>query len=96
MKACHACGADIGNPERIGRRDSCLRCGADLHSCLNCRFYSPGHHNDCFETQAEPVADKARGNFCDYFAFREGARAAHGRAGNTRAQLDALFGKKRQ
>jgi len=32
-----------GDPfaERIGRRETCARCGAELHCCRNCRFYAP-------------------------------------------------------
>jgi len=71
MKACYACGADLGNPERVGRQDRCRHCGAELRCCRNCRFYAPGRHSDCAEPHAEPVADKARGNFCEYFAFRD-------------------------
>lgn len=95
MKCCHACGADLGAPPGIGRADTCLHCGADLHCCLNCRFDAPGHHNDCLETQAERVLDRARGNFCDYFAFRESARRAGSAdpAAAAKARLDALFRK---
>jgi hypothetical protein len=92
---CHRCGNDIGRLERIGRRDACLQCGADLHCCRNCRFYAPGSHNDCLETQAERQVDKVAGNFCEYFAFRVGpAGAAMSPGAATRAKLDALFGKK--
>ena len=96
MSACHACGAEIPRVERIGRRDTCLRCGGDLHCCRNCRFYAPGMHNDCSENQAERVTDKVRGNFCEYFALPEGARpaAAGPPAAAPRTQLDNLFRKK--
>jgi rRNA maturation endonuclease Nob1 len=30
---CHACAAEVGTHERIGPRDTCARCGVDLHSC---------------------------------------------------------------
>ena len=93
-RACHRCGTDIGRIERVGRRDTCLQCGGDLHCCLNCRFYAPGQHNDCLETQAERQVDKAAGNFCDYFSFRVGSRAPRPPTSDARAKLDALFGKK--
>jgi hypothetical protein len=94
-RSCHRCGAAVGTIERVGRRDACLRCSADLHCCLNCRFYAPGHHNDCLESQAERQVDKVAGNFCDYFSFRSGAHGARA-DGKTdpRAKLDALFRKK--
>ncbi|HVN87881.1 MAG TPA: hypothetical protein VMW17_23830 [Candidatus Binatia bacterium] len=93
-RVCHQCGADIGSVERVGRRDACLKCRADLHCCRNCRFFAPGHHNDCLETQAERQVDKVAGNFCDYFSFRAGGRAAAKPAGgDARAKLGALFRK---
>jgi len=92
MPTCHACGAPLPRTERIGRRETCVRCGADLHCCLNCRFYAPGLHNDCAENQAERVVDKASGNFCEYFSPGKAARPAPSSAG-ARAQLDSLFKK---
>jgi hypothetical protein len=76
---CHACGADVGARERIGRRDTCARCGAELHSCQQCRFYDARAYNACREPQAERVLDKERGNFCDYFTPLD-AEAASGTA----------------
>jgi hypothetical protein len=94
-RVCHRCGRDIGAVERVGRRDACLGCGADLHCCRNCRFYDPHLHNQCCEPQAERQVDKECGNFCDYFSYREAAAAAPARS--TRAALDELFapGRKR-
>ena len=94
-RCCHRCGTDIGVVERVGRRDACLRCGADLHCCLNCAFYDPTYHNHCREPQAERQVDKQVGNFCDFFAFRGGAAAAGIRpTDEARARLDSLFKKK--
>ena len=64
---CRACGAKTGVGEIIGRRDTCDRCGADLHSCIQCRHYDTSYSNDCREPQAELVTDKEKANFCDYF-----------------------------
>ena len=70
MKQCHKCGSAI-DVEKVSRRDECPRCTADLHVCLNCRFYDKGRANQCFEPQAERVAEKDRSNYCDYFTFKE-------------------------
>ena len=90
--ACHACGSAIAL-EKIGVRDVCDRCSAYLHSCRQCDFYEAGAHNDCRETNADLVADKDAGNFCDY--FRVGAARAAGRSGTTGARdaLERLFRK---
>jgi transposase len=91
--SCAACEADLGGVERVGRRDTCPRCGADLHACRNCRFYAPRVAGECREPQAERVLDKTRGNFCDYFApaaARPSGAPAPGSA-DARDALDRLF-----
>jgi len=94
-RLCHRCGHDIGRSERVGRRDTCLHCGMDLHCCLNCTLYDAAYHNQCREPQAERQVDKHVGNFCDYFSFRTGARQTPdtSKKESTRARLEALFGK---
>lgn len=72
---CAGCGADVGAPLRVGRRDTCPRCGVDLRTCRQCRFYDARAYNECREPQAERVLDKDRGNFCEYFAPASGASA---------------------
>ncbi|MCR5253585.1 MAG: hypothetical protein K6C98_07715 [Treponema sp.] len=63
---CKKCGTPM--PTGSIYRDSiCPNCGADLHSCINCKFYASGSHYDCHETIEEPVRDKDRSNFCDFF-----------------------------
>jgi len=96
-RVCHHCGRGIGTIERVGRRDTCLHCRADLHCCLNCAFYDPNSHNQCREPQAERQVEKEVGNFCDYFQFRSGGRSITDGAqkDSSRARLDALFGTKR-
>jgi hypothetical protein len=93
---CAACRADLDPIERIGRRDTCPRCGADLHACRQCRFHDPRAANQCHEPQAERVLDKERGNFCDYFAPRvegtpDAAPPASRPGAGTRDELDRLF-----
>jgi len=91
---CHRCGATSAT-ERVGVREVCTACGAFLHCCRNCDFYSPGLHNDCRELNAERVADKEHANFCDYFRPVAGtAPARTDDPAGTRARLDALFRRK--
>lgn len=95
---CFACGAAIGfaSGERVGFRDACSRCGADLHACRQCAHHDAGAYNACREPQAERVADRERANRCDWFAPAAGGgatRDADPRAG-ARAALDALFRKR--
>lgn len=94
MKHCHACGAEVAPLlGRVGRRDACERCGADLHCCLNCRHHDPFAQNQCREPGTEPVRDRAAGNFCDAFEHRDGRVDAPDPAAEARARLEALFKK---
>ena len=93
---CHACGhgIELGSGERIGYRDECETCGADLHACRGCGHYDPGAYNECRESGAERVLDKELANRCDWFT--PGAGAAAGAAGGraqAKADLDRLFRK---
>ena len=94
-RLCHHCGHAIGPVERVGRRDACLHCSADLHCCLNCSFFAPTAHNQCREPHAERQVDKHVGNFCDFFAFRVGRPVKATDATDARARLEALFTKKK-
>ncbi|MHB8420038.1 MAG: hypothetical protein ACYDCL_18340 [Myxococcales bacterium] len=93
QRGCRLCGAALELDGPIGRRDACGHCGADLHACLQCRFYDPSASNQCREPQAERVQDKARSNFCELFQLGAGAGGAGPRNadGDTRAKLEALF-----
>jgi hypothetical protein len=95
--SCWKCGETISLPPatRLGTRESCPRCDADLHSCRNCRFFDPRKHNQCSETQAEWVRDKEAANYCDYFQPTSRAPMARDRrmgpAEDARKKFDSLF-----
>lgn len=93
---CHYCGGPVGEDVTIGFRDTCGRCGRDLHVCRNCRFYDPGAYNACREPQAERILDKERANFCEYFVpasdLTPGARgSSSSREDAARKRLEDLF-----
>ncbi len=83
--------------EKVQRLDTCANCGADLHSCVHCRYFDPGRSNECSESQAEPVRDKERSNFCGYFEPRTSvdltARGGRNRTTDARAAFHDLFRK---
>jgi hypothetical protein len=65
---------------------------------MHCRFFLPGSRGDCSESGAEPVADKERANFCDWFSldpkFRQataGRQTAAGKAAEAKTAFDNLF-----
>jgi hypothetical protein len=93
---CFDCDAalDLASGERVGFRDTCNSCAADLHVCLNCRHHDPTAYNECRESSAERVADRARANRCDYFSPGAGSGPAEGDARTSaRGALDDLFKK---
>ncbi|MCB1723594.1 MAG: hypothetical protein KDJ39_07855 [Gammaproteobacteria bacterium] len=63
---CWSCGARLAAVD-YQREAECPACRKSTHVCRNCRFFAPGRPADCREPIAEPVADKQRANFCDYF-----------------------------
>lgn len=93
---CAACGTaiDLASGERVGFRDECPACRADLHSCRHCTHHDPGAYNECREPGAERVADRERANRCDWFAPARDAGPAADPKPAARAALDALFGKR--
>jgi len=98
---CVACGRELRLPARVGRRDLCPGCGAELRSCRQCTFYDPSVYNACREPQADRVLDKERANFCEYFHPGAGGPASGASAAgvgdvaqDARARLGALFRKK--
>ena len=73
MHTCALCRKKVDIDKFFTRKSVCPHCNADLHICLNCRFYSETSHNKCLEPKAEFQRSRDRANFCDYFIFRGGA-----------------------
>ncbi|MCR5606819.1 MAG: hypothetical protein K6F69_08395 [Treponema sp.] len=89
---CWKCGKPI-TLEYVGRTDICPFCGADLHSCKNCNFYSPSSHYECHETIEECVRDKERANFCDNFVVNKNISSSdNNKAKDARSAFNSLFG----
>jgi hypothetical protein len=93
---CHQCGEPWtinGNP---GRGEVCMKCRADLRVCLNCQSYDARVAQQCRERRAEPVLDKDRGNFCEYFEFIRRVWApkseTNSRESAARERMNKLFG----
>jgi hypothetical protein len=93
---CQFCGAPVTVSEPIGRDATCESCGHDLRCCRNCRHYDPHYNNACTETMADPVVEKDRRNFCEYFYFNraafKAAASTSGREAEARKKLEGMFG----
>ena len=92
---CAACNRELtlAPGERLGFRETCEGCDADLHSCVNCAHYDPGAHNDCREPSAEHVSQRDRANRCDWFQAGERAGGSGTGRSDALSDLDALFKK---
>ena len=93
---CHNCGWEWTLPGQPGRGDSCHSCNADLRVCLNCASYDPRVAHQCRDRRADPVLEKASGNFCEFFELARRAFAAKAtentREEAARDKLKKLFG----
>jgi hypothetical protein len=88
---CNHCNTPISGDYTIGYATLCPVCSQELHTCLNCRFYSPGSYHDCLESVEEVVLDKDRANHCDSFMLGGSTTAKKERAEHAKARAEALF-----
>lgn len=63
---CWHCGASLG-PHDYGRETGCPGCGKPTRVCRNCSWFDRTRANACQEPRAEPVLEKQRANFCEFF-----------------------------
>lgn len=88
---CHACGSEIYKTD-VAKDDTCS-CGADLHSCVNCRHFDPSATFECRKPIEERISKKTKRNDCDLYEpklvqeFESGPR----KDDDARAAFDNLF-----
>lgn len=94
MRICSRCQKALPDNLVVQRSTVCPFCGADLKTCLNCKFYSPQAHWQCLETIADPVRDKEKSNFCEFFCFSEQMKGLNLKTNKKKAREDfnKLFG----
>lgn len=96
MITCHTCKKELSIDRRMGRKETCPCCGADLHCCVNCSFFDSHAAKQCREPVAELVSGKSKSNYCDFFVFAD-ARPTDifedAAVKNARKALDSLFKK---
>lgn len=89
---CWKCKKEI-KIEKVFRTTDCPLCGADLHSCKGCKFYSVNSHFDCKETIEAPVSDKEKSNFCEYFVAAAEIEVVDSKKDAAVNSFNALFGE---
>jgi len=94
MKKCHACGEEWGGSpgSQPGREETCSKCGADLHCCLNCKLYDPSASRQCTSRTTEYVKDKEKRNFCEEFEFASKGAGRPAPGGDMDKKWKDLFG----
>ncbi len=90
---CFSCQKELVYQHPPGRRDDCSFCGADVHSCKNCKHFDRNAYNECREPAADVVQIKDRANFCDFFTPGGKAGGADPQK-DLKAAAEALFRKK--
>jgi hypothetical protein len=93
---CWSCGNeqyfDVKVGVKVGRRDECPHCGADLHVCKNCRLYDPNIHNQCLEPNSPFIREREAANFCTHFDSLDAeAPRKSVDVDAAKAKLEALF-----
>jgi hypothetical protein len=88
VKVCHHCQREVQLLAALQRTDSCPYCLSDVKVCLNCRFYDASAPNQCREPLVDPVPDKDKANFCEFFVFLEVAGRGGADAGGASAERD--------
>jgi hypothetical protein len=93
---CSACNAavSLGAGGRVGFRDECSQCRADLHTCGNCLHHDPNAYNECRESNSERVSERERANRCDYFSPAERQGGSDDSRQQGLSDLADLFDKK--
>ncbi len=89
---CWKCGKDTGEKEgiKLSFRAECPSCGADLHTCRQCKYYKPGLPNDCMVPGTDYVADREKMNYCEEF---KGCSPSSRSSGPAREDIEKrLFG----
>jgi hypothetical protein len=96
---CNRCGQIRQNLSELTSEEVCLKCGADLHSCGNCRFFDTTTLWECRENIPARVVGKQTRNECAFFAPKIVRDLAADKAGklqtpdDARKAFEALFKK---
>jgi hypothetical protein len=96
---CNQCGQLRHSLGDLTTQDACAKCGADLHTCGNCRFFDTTTTWECRENIPARVVGKHAKNECTFFTPKivKDLAADKGKQLQTpddaRKAFDALFKK---
>ena len=91
---------DPPQPRRADHEETCAQCGADLHTCGNCRFFDTTTLWECRENIPVRVVGKHAKNECTFFQPKivkdlaaDKGKQPHDAENDARKAFDALFKK---
>ena len=89
---CARCGQKLPMDTTVGPEATCNGCGADLHSCTNCRHFDTGARFECRQEIPERIAKKSTRNQCELFGPKtvQGFATERGTS-DARSEFDSLF-----
>jgi len=96
---CNACGQQRIGLDEPTSDETCVKCGADLHTCGNCRFFDTTTLWECRANITARVIGKQKRNECALFQPKVVRDLAAGKGNNiqtpddARKAFDALFKK---
>jgi hypothetical protein len=96
---CNKCGQIRHSLGELTNEDACHGCGADLHTCGNCRFFDTTTLWECRENIPVRVVGKHARNECAFFQPKIVKDLAHDKGtkpmseNDARKAFDALFKK---
>ena len=90
---CATCGERAAAPAVGQTTAACPSCGADLHSCTNCRHFDSSAPMECRVSPPRRIGAKARNNDCELFEAKVTKEfdSDSGRPSDPKAAFDALF-----
>ena len=97
---CNQCGHIRQNLGDLTTDEACLRCGADMHTCGNCRFFDTTTSWECRAEIKTRITAKHTRNECTLFSPKIVRDLSADKAGklqspdDARKAFDALFNKK--
>ena len=89
---CARCGQKLSMETAVGPGATCNGCGADLHSCTNCRHFDSAALFECRQEIPERIARKSTRNQCELFEPKmvQGFATERGTS-DARSEFDSLF-----
>lgn len=90
---CAVCGQQAAAPAATETGATCSSCGADLHTCTNCRHFDSSAPLECRKPVPARIGGKAKNNECELFEAKVTKEFStdSGRPDDPKAAFEALF-----